>query len=257
MFRAAPFLLALALAAAAARAQDKIALKPSYEEGETYVVRQTNSVTLAGSVQGQDFKVEQSGVKEYTDKVVAVKDGRPVKIERTYSTYENKSVQTMGAMPPQEKEEKNLAVGKTVTLVEKDGKVEIEGDAAATLKKDDRSIANGADALLPPGPVAVGDTWEVSKENLDRLFGDDGPEQASATCKLESVAGGTAKIVVKMAVSEQTPGGKMEATLEGPLLFGTASGRVQSMRLQGTAKMASPMATFKGPIEMVGTFTSK
>lgn len=109
------------------------------------------------------------------------------------------------------------------------------------------------EAVLPEGPVAIGDTWEVSGERLQRALGpglgenpegslaatlrevrnlaldEDTPAEDYAVLALEVSAAGT------QGTEEDAP--RLEVRMSGELLFSLARGQVAAVSLRGTARL--------------------
>lgn len=245
-------MITLLLLGLAAQAQEKLELKASHREGEAVDVAYRMHMKMEGTFQGQALSASNTGRKEYRDEILTVKDGKVTRLRRTYRVHEQRSEQQMTGMPPQSSEEKNLIVGQTVTLVSKDGEVEIEGDRPATgeLNEDDLDMSDDTEVFLPGEAVAVGASWDVPEEELKRMLGSDGPDRATANCTLSEVTEETATIRLRLTMEEDAEGGKMTATIEGPIMFDRRLGKIVSIRAVGTIKMVTPMAALEGPMEM-------
>ncbi|HEX5138744.1 MAG TPA: hypothetical protein VFY93_17360 [Planctomycetota bacterium] len=254
-------LFALALCAVLARAEDKVDIKAKHAEGDACDVRTTITMKLSGTVQGQPISTKHDGTEEYREKTVEVKDGQPARAERTYKANKQTLQQSMGMAPPQTQSQENPIVGKTVTLVRKEGKVQLETrPEAGELDEGDLDFCtDDTEVLLPGEPVAVGGQWEVSNEKLTAAFGATGMKVASAKCTLEEIAerDGTrvARIKVEVAVKGEEGGAKMEGELSGPFLFDLTAGRPVSISLKGKMKVDMGMAVLEGPLETETSYT--
>jgi hypothetical protein len=249
--------LAVAFGALAARAEDKVDLKMKHAEGDAFDVHTSLKMEMSGSVQGQALTTKHEGVQEFREKTLAVEDGKPVRAERTYKVYEQTMEQTMGTMPAQTQSRKNPIVGNTVTLVSKDGKVELEAKPAVGELNDSELdfCTDHVEALLPGEPVAVGGQWNVSDEKLKKAFGQGGMKAASVKCTLEAITGSVAKIKVAVTINGEQKGGKFTGEIEGPLLFDVSAGQPVSISLKGNVKVEMAMATLEGPMEVESTYT--
>lgn len=249
-------LLALLLAAVPALAQDKVTLKTKHAEGDTFDVRESMKLRVAGSVQGQAMSMKLEAAKEYREKTLAIKDGLPLRAERTYKTDEETTEQKAGGMPAESETKKNAIVGKTIVLVKKDGKVVAEAKPEEGDLDEELGFAtDDIDVLLPDGPVAVGDEWKVAGDKLSTAFGKDGPKAAEATCTLEEVAEKGGAKVARIAVKMTMKGGNFSGDLAGPFLFDLSANRPLSIALKGAMKMNMGTAAFEGPMEVESTIT--
>lgn len=254
-------LVSLVLTAVSALAQEKIAFKVQYKEGDAIDVRECTKMRLSGVIQGQEMSIKQEGTKEYREKALAVTDGLPVRAERTYKTYEETQEQRMGTMPAQGGEKKNAIVGKPVILARKDGRVQLEAKPEAG-ELDDDNLDLGTedfDVMLPAEPVAVGEQWKVSRDKMVRVMGKETPKELETTCTLEEVTekdgAKVARIAVKVTMKGEQDGAQVSCELAGPLLFDLSAGRALSITLKGTMKMTALGATFEGPMELESTVT--
>jgi len=253
-------LLAITLFSATARAGDKVTIEAKHAAGDAYDVRRTVTMKLSGSVQGQPLSTRDERVQGFREKTVEVKDGLPVRAERTYKTYEQTIAQTEGLGRTQTEEHKNPIVGKALTLARKSGKVQLESKPeAGDLDAGDLAFCtHDAEALLPPEPAAVGDEWDVPKWKLVAALGLDGMRASGAKCTLAEIAdrdgARIARIGVELTEQGVEAGTKSSADLKGSLLFDLSAGRPLSLSLKGTIKLAMGVVAVEGPVEVETTY---
>lgn len=181
----APVLLALTLPG------DNLTFAPEAGSSVTRTFTSSNQFSLDEmevSMNGQpmpmdlDMKMDMSVdiAMEITDTFVAMGDGRPAKLKRTFDSLGSESHFSMEmAMMPGGGQEKDIGSsseleGKTVEFTWNDDEetydvayFESEGDE--DLLED---LAEDMDfrALLPAGEVAVGDTWEIDVSELTSVL---------------------------------------------------------------------------------------
>jgi hypothetical protein len=150
--------------------------------GESLFIKRSNTMTSKVSVTnaGQvllDKTASTGEVLEYKEHFIeAGADKKPIKIERAYSK----------AMTTKDDDKIDpLLAGKTVVIVKKgedyeftfkDG-TKLEGEAAAALDKDfnkKKKNSNAAmeKAVMPKGPVKVGESWKVDMPKFIAAFAD-------------------------------------------------------------------------------------
>jgi hypothetical protein len=207
----------LALFAAAAAAEDPVAIKVAYPqagqrakvtvEGKTV----TKSVfTVQGNAQTKEDVKTKSLV--YTDEVIEnpKNEKRATKLKRT---YEKAAVGKGG-------DAKTLPVeGKTVLIEKKGDKYAftVDGEAltgeSLKLLEDEFGKKDGPEPrelMLPKTPVKPGDTWKVDPGEIAKAFGPTGPMLA----KDEVKAGGT---LVKAYKKDGRQFGVIELVFEAPV----------------------------------------
>ncbi len=80
--------------------------------------------------------------------------------------------------------------------------------------------------LLPKGPVAIGNRWEVDQEPLGLLLGIDAVTQCSASCSLTSVDGNVALVDLSGSISGAVSGVATEVQLKAKYNFDLAQHRM-------------------------------
>jgi len=212
--RAALALAALGLALPQARAQDAVNLKWSLKKGDTFYNKSTVVQDMKMGFMGQDIDVtiEIGTVTRYTVKSV---EGDTAVIDVTYMSA---AVDPKGAVPlpglgEMGKKVKGAALTLTLTGGREVTKVEGADKLMARFKDADefqKQLAMGLFgeapvremvampfSLLPEKPVKVGDTW--TRDEKMELQGLD--VKGKDTFKLDSAAGGTAKVSMKSDLS--------------------------------------------------------
>ena len=255
-------LVALAIAAVPALAQEKVALKTKHVEGDAVDVRIWTKMQMSSTIGGQAMSMKRESVEEYREKTLATKEGRPVRAERCYTKYEETGEQKQGSRAAQGATTKNAIVGRTIVLVkQEDGKVAPEAKPeVGDLAEEDLDFAtDDLDVLLPDVPVAVGEEWKVPQDKLAAAFGG-GVAPTDATCRLEEIAerdrAKVARIAVKVTLKGEENGMKLSGELAGPFLFDLTTSRPLSGTFKGTMKVDTGTATLEGPMEAETTFTS-
>ena len=109
----------------------------------------------------------------HVDKVLAVKDGKPTKVRRTFETLSGKTSRTMGGEPMDSEIESPLE-GVTLEIKrEDDGKVDVgavEGKAPEEKSLEHHVPENFLDGLLPDGDKKVDATWDLDSDAIKRAL---------------------------------------------------------------------------------------
>ena len=166
-----------------AAAQEAVDFSKAPAEGLKYkVVSKTHSEGTASQTRGeQTSELKMTGDRESTfvDTIVAVKEGKIVKLEREYEDVSSKMVmESDRSEAPREREQDS-------PLAWKHFRVEWNEDGEATVQvKSDDAWGNAEEALkrglrpkrlrrplfpLPAGKKTVGESWELSDEDVKVL----------------------------------------------------------------------------------------
>ncbi len=94
------------------------------------------------------------------------------------------------------------------------------------------------DRMLPPGEVAVGDTWTHSADLLAGLLGLDAASDVEVTSRLEQVADGLAKIVLTGSLRGAAAGVGTQIELKAKYNFDLQSKRINSLAMLVKEKRA-------------------
>lgn len=179
-------LLLLALVAALCAPQDKITLKFNPKQGDRLTKSEKMEMSIKAKIvfgdQTQEFEMEQKETEKSTLEYKEVVDGKAARIvvNCTENIEERKSPPTL----QWEKKEKGLH-GRRVEIFMKDGKLAREGAEGLDeklLKKLD--LIDRTSVLYPKNAVGVGETWEVTGEDVRNFLGADG-EMKEASIKLK------------------------------------------------------------------------
>ena len=178
---AAPVLLALTLPV------DEVAFGPEAGSSVTRVYTSNNQFSLDEmemSMNGQPMPMDlemsmdmsMDLTIEVTDTFVAVSDGRPDKLQRTYDALGTEAHFSMEmSMMPDGGQDKNISSssdleGKTVlfTWDDEEGEYGVEYHESEGDEELLEGLTEDMDfrALLPEGGVSVGDTWEIDPKAL-------------------------------------------------------------------------------------------
>jgi hypothetical protein len=176
--------LVLAAVLGAAAAQEAVDFSQAPAPGLKYkVVSSTNSETKRSMTVGErELAMKTTGEREATfvDTILAVKEGKIVKMEREYEDVSSKAVTESDQLEePREREQDS-------PLAWKHFRAEWNEDGDVTVKvKDDDAWGDVDDRLkrqlrpkrlrrplfpLPRGPKTVGESWELSDENVKTYF---------------------------------------------------------------------------------------
>ena len=179
--------------------------KPRAGDRTRTVKTDVTDMTVALDFGGQkkDVPVKTTATEDYTEEVLAVADGKPTKLTRAYA-----KARVEGG-----KDETKSYEGKTVLIEKgKDGKYAFTVNGAAVPEADakglDKSFNNpnklDDEDMLPPGPVAAGDKWDLPKKSLEKFNESDGDM---------TIDGAKSKVTVTLAKS-YAKGGKRFSTLK-------------------------------------------
>ncbi len=109
----------------------------------------------------------------HVDKVLAVKDGKPTKVRRSFETLSGKMSFTMGG-EPQDREIESPIEGVTLEIKrDEDGKVDVgavEGKSPDEKSLEHHVPENFLDGLLPEGDKKVDATWDLDSEAIKRAL---------------------------------------------------------------------------------------
>ena len=181
-FSIALALLAVALAPAAF-AGDSIDFTKAPAQGAKFKVTEVNNavINVSAEANGQTFemKTKVTGKEAYTHKILEVKDGQTVVIEREYEDAGSKTVTEAAMLPePQEKDDESPLAWKVIRASWNDGTLELKVKDGEDWKAAEEKIASKltSKALhspllpLPAGPKEVGESWELDSDALKEYF---------------------------------------------------------------------------------------
>ncbi len=245
---------------------DKVVIKFAPKEGDVLTTVEKSKMEMKVEAQGQEMEVSNKGSKKTVVTYVAVKDGKPTK--KTEEFVEDvEEVLHPGMMEPTIKE-KDLH-GKTVTIMEKDGKTVIEGaddvDEKAKKKlKLDETYAH----FYSDKAVGVGDSWEVKGEQLIKAMDDDDFNDGKMTFKVKEFKEVNkvrcAVLETKFELSGKSEQGfAITFKAEGELVVRLDRGYPVSLKLKGTVSMKGggedeePAFKGEGPMTLETSSTLK
>jgi hypothetical protein len=255
-------LLSVALLALLALPQDKITLKLSPKKGDKLAKTEKTEMAVKAKViagdQEQPIEFEQKGLERVTTEILEVANGAVTKALLTcHEDVEEKKGPPTGQW---EKQEKPLH-GKKITLSLVDGKLVregIEGLEEKIVKK--LTLDDKTSHIFPKNPVAPGDTWEVSGDDVKLFLGaDDDLKEGKIKIKLEAVKDidGKKCAVLKTAIDVN---GKAEGDinltikLDAEVIVWIDRGYPLSVKGKGTIAMKGENAQFKltgeGPMSL-------
>ncbi|MHC4577415.1 MAG: hypothetical protein ACYTED_08375 [Planctomycetota bacterium] len=95
------------------------------------------------------------------------------------------------------------------------------------------------DARLPPGPVKLGDTWEVAAKTFLETVGQQVPPQVEgkAVFRLEEVKEDVARIAIEFKSSWRNAGHLLAGLQQGTWLFDLKHGRDVEVRMEGNVEV--------------------
>lgn len=188
------------------------------------------------------------------DEVLAVNDGKPTRVKRTFVVSSSTAVDSTAAGAP--RLTSTAFEGQTVVLVEDDGGTRIVGELEGEeeLTESDRSLSSRWELVLPGRPVAVGETWSLSEEASKRLLEGMNVAGATAWCTLGGIddraSGSPARIKLDIrATTKGGPEGTSEIHANGEVLWSTAGSYLQEVTLSGEIR-----TTGSDGIETKGAF---
>ena len=240
-----------------AAAQDKVKIQIRSVAGEAYVheSRETNEGTIVVKIGDMEIPqpMKETEVRNYRDEVLEVESAKASKVRREMREWWQEKTPP-GAVEPV-KTAKALQ-GKTIVISRKDGKSSFEGAdgiPAAELNRN-RLRSEAVFKALPPGPVAVGDTWDVDPKTLLEDFSEaaeaGGPKmlQAKGTGKLEKIeehkGARCAVVALTIAASGHLPQQealKMEIAMTARLWIDLDKDRPLTMKGEGAAKLSGSL----------------
>ncbi|MGH7162668.1 MAG: hypothetical protein ACREID_04230 [Planctomycetota bacterium] len=255
--RRAAAALAVALLSPAAWA-DKTALKAEYKEGDRHTVSHEQSMEMNGTTPMGAMAVKARVRKAFTQQVVAAEDGKPKRVSRTYAAYEETNDVTMGGAPAQTNTESKPFVGKTITLVEENGKGKVHEPAPETAGMDDEDLRLGSewDLVLPAGEVESGESWTLTEAQVKEFLSEENMSGATVRCTFEGVTdyGGqkAGRILVEIAATmkQEAAGQTLTLKVAGPVHWSVDAKRLIAAQLEGTVDATMAGVTMSGPVKM-------
>ena len=230
----APLLLALLLAP-----DETHDLSLRFEKGMVYEEVSTRRVTLNLLIEGRTLRFDKGDECVIRRAVLEVgDDGQPscerIEVVKSVSTVYEKPDDKTGAT-------ERPAQGKTFEWRrQKDKSYALyEEDEDVTKKHDDvvQRLRSRSAIRLPPGPVAVGATWEVPARAFEESEGRIAPEgiDGKTVFKLEEVKEGIARVAFEIDLSFLDHGQKVRNQAKGVWLIDVARGR--ELKLEGEGKI--------------------
>ena len=234
-------LLATLATLAAAADEDAVELKAKWRTDDYYVVDFSLEEKMAGRIDTDEGKgdvtMENTFAERYREEVVVARKGEPDQLERTYSRYESRFLAKVGDAMPTEREERHRGLlGRGVRLRTKGSTLRV---SAAEPEEVHHALGlvgtlsgHGCrwEDLLPGEAKKSGDRWTVKDQAVERLFPGRTTTEATATCQLEGVEKGVARIKVEVRAIV----GKTKRDYRGVMLFSVEKGRALSIELKGT-----------------------
>ncbi len=256
------FALALSLVG---QDKEKITLKWQPRQGDCITTVEKTTMELKLTANSQEFELSNKGSKKLVTTFLAVKDGKPTKVEYDYKEDIETSNEP-GQMEAKEKE--NPLHGKKVTITEKDGKQVYEGveglddKAMKKLHLEDHIVH-----MFPKKEISVGDSWEVTGDELKKAMDEEDFDEGKITFKLKEVKEinkvRCAVIDVKIDIQgDSEEGAHLKIKVEGELIVRLDRGYTVSMKAKGTLSMTmgdadDPTVKGEGPMTIEETSTLK
>jgi hypothetical protein len=254
-------LLSVALLALLALPQDKVTLKLNPKKGDKLTKTEKTEMAVKAKVvagdQEQPLEFEQKGLERTTTEIQEVADGAVTKVLMIcHEDVEEKKGPPTGQW---EKSEKPLH-GRKITLTQREGKLVregVEGLEEKVVKKltlTDRTIH-----IYPKTPVAPGDKWEVSGEDVREFLGDDELKEGKIKLKLDAIKDIDGKKCAVMQAAIEVSGkaeGDIGLTvkLDVEVIVWVDRGYPLSVKGKGTVSMKAENAQFKltgeGPMSL-------
>ncbi len=221
---------ALALPVASAAQEVDFSLKPKPGLKTKVTTQQTSTGSQRVSAGERDFemKFETSRKGVYTQTLLAVKNGKIMKLERNYEDSGSTLKATVNGEDREPQEREAALAWKHVRIEWSE-----DGDAAVTVKEDEEWVEPEGSLKkairpkrwrrgppLPNEAKSVGETWEISGEDAHKLFqmeprtGRDGEEIAlpDVTARFEFASIATLRkmkcAVLKMEMTSEREGSK-------------------------------------------------
>ncbi len=244
-------LLLVTIEAGTSAAEESIRLQALYRQGEIYDIRSHVAIRYSGHIERQTVSVVHEVTKEYREKIVGIGQGRPTKVTRKYLVFEKTTRQRVGnEESPTTTHHASTIVGKELTLSRHGGEVRVEGapSTAQRLRAEDLALGVWADVFLPSEHVRVGDSWKVSPQRIRSFLGGTLEEECDATCALTEVAGGMARVSVRLKLTTAREM-RVSVALEGSLLFDVNTQRVSSLSLKGPRELVDRETRLRGSAE--------
>jgi hypothetical protein len=260
-------LLAALLLVLAAQEKEKITLKWNPKQGDVLTATEKTAIEAKGSAQGQELEFTNKSTKKTVTTYTTVKEGKVTK-----KTIEFKESTEEGRQPGQDDEQKKELDlhGKTVTLMEKDGKLVMEGADDVDEKETKKlKLDDGWAHFLPAKEIAVGDSWEITGDALKKAMEDEEFDGGKVTFKLKEVKEiDKVKCAVLQATFDvqgtaQEGQIKLKLKLEGEVVVRIDRGYAMSMKAKGTIVITSadsdedPMFKAEGPMTLETSQTLK
>jgi len=224
-----PLLLSLLLAPDGA-----VELKLRFERGIVYEEASKRQITLKVINAGRVFRYDKADEVAVRRTVLEVgEDGLPSE----ESVLVLKSAQTIREAPD-DKTGTTARPSQGKTFAWRRGKLyEGEKDVSEEHKDIVQRLKSRGAVRLPPGPVAVGATWEVAAKDFEESEGRDAPEgvEGKAVFKLEEVKDGIARISFEIRFAFPKGPQTFKSTGQGTWLFDVKNGR--ELRLEGDGKL--------------------
>lgn len=249
--------LLLALTLPFVRGDETVALRARHARGDVFEEKETFWSTSARSAEEAESTRPSFGWNEararaergdvslvardstLEDEVLEVRDGRRVKIRRTFVT------QTTTLADAREPDAAPRLLhapfeGQAVVLVADGDGTRLVGeiDGEEELAASELRLASPWEDVLPPAPVAPGETWSLPDAVAARLLEALAPRKASAWCKLLRLEAGEAGTIACVqlelhASAAPEAGRSTEIEASGLLRWDLAAEHLQEVTLTG------------------------
>jgi hypothetical protein len=212
--------------------------KKTYDLNPISAVGQMQQIQSVVEVQG-DLKLDSDGTKvtrvpllvnaqlRYDEKLLEIKSSPWSRRAVRYYHQAEASIKVgEGTLAPA------LNDGRRIVAAQVDKEGSVLHSPAGPLTRDELDLIESQGnsllwwCLLPKGPVAIGNRWEVDQEPLGLLLGIDAVTQCSSRCSLASVDGDVALVDLSGSISGAVSGVATEIQLKAKYNFDLAQHRM-------------------------------
>jgi len=258
-------LLFVALGVSSLQAGESVALVARHTQGDVFEEKESFWRSASGASLGTEdnkpafgwntaavLAVERAGEQvrasdsTILDEVLSVKDGKRVKVKRTFLVSTSTLVDTAGAESTPRLARAAFEGQSVVLVADGDGtRIVGELDGEEELEASDLGLCSRWEQVLPAAPVASGETWSLSEDASRSLLEGMSVAKATAWCTLDGVDARTAgkpariKLVIRATTSARDEG-TSEIEASGTVLWSTEAGHLMEAALSGEIQTTKP-----------------